>query len=64
VASKEDSIEMNAEKTKYMFVSFEQNGGQICNIKIGNKSFAMWIPDLEECDGLGMWRVWVRRGGV
>lgn len=39
MASKEVGIEMNAEKTKYMFVSCEQNGGQIGNIKIGNKSF-------------------------
>jgi hypothetical protein len=37
--SKEVGTGMNAEKTKYMFLSCEQNGGQIYNIKIGNKSF-------------------------
>ena len=39
MASKEVGVEMNAEKTKYVFLSCEQNGGQICNIKISNKSF-------------------------
>ena len=38
MASKEFGIEMNAEKTKYVFLSYEQNGEQICNIKIANKS--------------------------
>jgi hypothetical protein len=39
VARKEVGIEMNAEKTKYIFLSYEQSGGQICNINRGNKSF-------------------------
>lgn len=39
MARKEVGIEMNAEKTKYIFLSCEQNGGQICNIKRGNKPF-------------------------
>jgi hypothetical protein len=38
VASKKVGIEMNAEKTKYIFLYREHNGGKICNIKIGNKS--------------------------
>jgi hypothetical protein len=38
-ASKEVCLEVIAEKTKYVFMSFHQNAGQNHNIKIGNKSF-------------------------
>ena len=34
VASKENSIELNAEKTKYMAMSRVQNAGQNCNINL------------------------------
>jgi hypothetical protein len=39
VASKEIGLEVNAEKTKYMVMSRNQNAGQNHNIKIDNKSF-------------------------
>jgi hypothetical protein len=39
VASKEIGLEVNAEKTKYMIMSHNQNAGQNHNIKIENKSF-------------------------
>jgi hypothetical protein len=39
IASKEIGLEVNAEKTKYMIMSRNQNGGQNHNIKIDNKSF-------------------------
>jgi hypothetical protein len=39
VASKEIGLEVNAEKTKYMVMSRDQNAGQNHNIKIDNKSF-------------------------
>jgi hypothetical protein len=39
VVSKEIYQEVNAEKSKYMVMSRDQNVGQIQNIKIGNKSF-------------------------
>jgi hypothetical protein len=38
-ASKEVHLDVNAEKTKYMLVSRDQNAGQNREIKIGNKSF-------------------------
>jgi hypothetical protein len=38
VASKETGLEVNAEKTKYMIMSRNQNAGQNYNIKIDNKS--------------------------
>jgi hypothetical protein len=38
-ASKEVGIQMYIEKTKYMLLSHHQNAGQICNIKIANRSF-------------------------
>jgi hypothetical protein len=37
--SKEIGLEVNAEKTKYMVMSRDQNAGQNHNIKIYNKSF-------------------------
>jgi hypothetical protein len=39
VASKEIGLEVNAEKTKYMVMSRDQNAGQNHNLKIDNKSF-------------------------
>jgi hypothetical protein len=36
-ASKEVGLEVNAEKTKYMLVSHDQNAGQNRDIKIGNR---------------------------
>jgi hypothetical protein len=40
VASKEIGLEVNADKTKYMIMSRDQNAGQIHNIKFG-RSFEM-----------------------
>jgi hypothetical protein len=39
IASKEIGLEVNAEKTKYMLMSGDQNAGQNGNTQIGNKSF-------------------------
>jgi sorting nexin-29 len=39
IASKEIGLEVNAEKTKYMVMSRDQNAGQNEYIQIGNKSF-------------------------
>jgi sorting nexin-29 len=39
IASKEIGLEVNAEKTKYMVMSRNQNAGHNHNIKIDNKSF-------------------------
>jgi hypothetical protein len=39
VASKEIGLEVNAEKTKYMVMSQDQNAGQNHNIKLDNKFF-------------------------
>jgi hypothetical protein len=39
VASKELRLEVNAEKTKYMVMSRNQNAGQNHNINLDNKSF-------------------------
>jgi hypothetical protein len=39
IASKAISLEVNAEKTKYMVMSRNQNTGHNHNIKIDNKSF-------------------------
>jgi hypothetical protein len=39
VASKETGLEGNAEKTKYMVISRDQNAGQNHNIKTGNEFF-------------------------
>jgi hypothetical protein len=39
VASKEIGLEVNAEKSKYMVMSCDQNAGQKHNIKVDNKSF-------------------------
>jgi hypothetical protein len=39
VASKEIGLEVNAEKTKHMVMSRDQNAGQNKNRKISNKSF-------------------------
>jgi hypothetical protein len=39
IASKEIGLEVNAEKTKYMVMSRNQNAGQNHNINIDNKSF-------------------------
>jgi hypothetical protein len=37
--NQEASLEVNAEKTKYMLLSHHQNAGQNDNIKIGDRSF-------------------------
>jgi hypothetical protein len=39
ITCKEIGLEVNAEKTKYMVMSCNQNAGQNHNIKIDNKSF-------------------------
>jgi hypothetical protein len=39
VVSKEIGLEVNAERTKYMVMSGDQNAGKNHNIKIDNKSF-------------------------
>jgi hypothetical protein len=39
IASKEIGLEANAEKTKYMVMSWDQNAGQNGYIQIGNTSF-------------------------
>jgi hypothetical protein len=39
VAIKEAGLEVNAEKTKYIVISQDQNAGQYHNIKTDNKSF-------------------------
>jgi hypothetical protein len=39
IASKEIGLEVNAEKTNYMFMSRDQNAGQNHNIRVDNKSF-------------------------
>jgi hypothetical protein len=38
-SGKEVGIEVNAEKTKYMFMSYHQNAGQNHNVKMANNSF-------------------------
>jgi coproporphyrinogen III oxidase-like Fe-S oxidoreductase len=38
-ASKEISLEINVEKTKYMLLSRHQNVGQNRDVKIANRSF-------------------------
>jgi hypothetical protein len=48
VASKEIGLEVNAEKTKYMVMSRDQNAGQGHNIKLDNKSF-------EVCNSSNIW---------
>jgi hypothetical protein len=40
VASKENGLEINVEKTMYMLLSDHQNGGQDHDVKIANRSFA------------------------
>jgi hypothetical protein len=35
----EIGLEVNAERTKYMAMSWDQNAGQNYNIKVDNKSF-------------------------
>jgi hypothetical protein len=39
VANKETGLEVNADKTKYMVMSRDQNAGRSHGIKIGNSSF-------------------------
>jgi hypothetical protein len=38
-ASREVDLEINVEKTKYMLLPHHQNAGQVCDIKIENRSF-------------------------
>ena len=42
VNNKENGLEVNAEKIKYMLTSQNQHAGQNHNIKIGNKSSERW----------------------
>jgi hypothetical protein len=39
VASKKTELEVNADKTKYMVMSRDQNAGRNHNMKINNRSF-------------------------
>jgi hypothetical protein len=39
VANKEIGLEVNADKTKYMVMTGDQNAGRSCNKKIDNSSF-------------------------
>jgi hypothetical protein len=41
-ASTEVGLEVNAEKTKYLFLSHHQNAGQNYEMKIANGCFQMW----------------------
>ena len=41
VASKENGLEVNADKTKYMIMSRDQNAGLSYNMKTDNSSFEM-----------------------
>jgi hypothetical protein len=41
-ASKETGLEVNSEKTKYMFTSRHQTEGQSNYIRVANKSFQKW----------------------
>jgi hypothetical protein len=42
VASKEIGLAVNADKTKYMVMSGDQNAGQSHNITIDNSSLERW----------------------
>jgi retron-type reverse transcriptase len=41
-ASKEIGLEVNSERTKYMFTCRHQTAGQSNYIRVANKSFEMW----------------------
>jgi hypothetical protein len=41
-ASKEIGLEVNSERTKYMFMSRHQTAGQSNYIRVANKSFEKW----------------------
>jgi hypothetical protein len=41
-ASKETGLELNSEKTKYVFMSRHQTAGQSNYMKVANKSFEKW----------------------
>ena len=41
-AIKEFGLDVNADKTKYMVMSPDQDAGRSQNIKINNSSFARW----------------------
>ena len=49
VATKEIRLEVNADKTKYMIMSRDQNAGRSCSMKTDNSS----IERLEEFKYLG-----------
>jgi len=42
VASKETGLEVNADKTKYIVMSRDQNAGRNHSIKTGNSSIEEW----------------------
>ena len=41
-ASKENGLDINGDKTKYMIVSRDQSAGRSHDIKIYNRSFERW----------------------
>ena len=41
-ATKDIGLEVNADKTKYMIMSRDQNAGQSHSMKIDNSSFERW----------------------
>jgi hypothetical protein len=41
LANRETGLEVNADKTKYMFMSRDQNAGRSHSLKSDNKSFEM-----------------------
>jgi hypothetical protein len=41
-ASKDICLEVNDEKTEYVFMPYEQNAGGNHNIDMANKSLKMW----------------------
>jgi hypothetical protein len=61
-ASKEVGLEVNAEKTKYIFMSRHQTAGQNCYIKLANKSLPVTVAERSEAWVLAGWLLgsWVR----
>jgi len=53
IGSKETGLEVNADKTKYMVMSWDQNAGRSYNIKIDNSYWNNWQIRVEEFKYLG-----------